>query len=118
MSAGRSASSLLITLLMTIVLFVVFMAWSRLDILQKHAYDLGYGWKEATTLYPVGDCGSGYANAGFPLKSSRDDRRDYDPSGCEGGTNVLARDMNYALYFAAAGIVSVGIVEMVRSRLP
>lgn len=116
MLAGRSTSSLLITLLMTVVLFMAFMAWSRLDVLQEHAYDLGYGWQEATTVYPAGDCSAGYSNEGFPLKSRRDDRRDYDPSGCEGGANMLARSLDYALYFAVAGIVSVGVVEMVRSR--
>ncbi len=117
MATGRNASSLLVTLLMTIVFFALFVGISSIDMLSRHAYDFGYGWQASTVKYPAGDCAHPYTNTGFPLKNTKDDRRDEDPSGCEGSSNPLARSMDLALFFAAAAILSAGIVGVAKERL-
>jgi hypothetical protein len=117
MSAGRSASSLLFTLIATIVLFAVFAGISSLNVLEKHAYMPGFGWNQpadtASGLHGV--CDIDTSTRGFPIAATR---QAAPPDDCLKVKNPLAQAMNYALYFAVAGIISVGAVEGVRSRLP
>lgn len=116
MSAGRSASSLLFTLIATIILFGVFAGISSLNALEKHAYMPSFGWTQPTDNAPGlhGVCEPTTATSGFPLASSRQAAA---PDNCLKATNPLAMYMNYALYFAVAGIISVGVVESMRPRL-
>jgi hypothetical protein len=117
MSAGRSASSLLFTLIATIILFGLFVGVSSLKALEKHAYMPGFGWQQpadnAAGLHGV--CEPTTATTGFPLVTTRQADA---PDNCLKARNPLAHAMNFALYFAIAGIISVGVVESMRSRLP
>lgn len=113
MSAGRSASSLLFTLIATLVLFAVFAAVSNLDSLEKHAYAPEFGWNQPTDnasgLHGV--CDISTATTGFPLAVTK---QAAPPDDCLKATNPIARSLNFALYFAAAGIISVGAVGGMR----
>lgn len=113
MSAGRNASTLLFTLVATIILFAVFAGVSSLNVLEKHAYMPQAGWNQPTDNAPGlhGVCDIDTATAGFPLAVSR---QAAPPDDCLKATNPLAKAMNYALYFAVAGIISVAVVGSVR----
>ncbi len=116
MSAGRNASSLLFTLIATIILFAVFAGISSLDPLEKHAYMPGFGWDEPTDNAPGlhGVCEVDTSTTGFPLATGR---QAAPPDDCLKAANPLAKAIDFALYFAVAGIISVGVVEGVRSRI-
>lgn len=111
MSAGRSASTLLATLVATMLLFAVFVGISTADILERHAYTPGFGWNQPADKTPGnilhGVCASTAVTSGFPLAASR---QAAPPDNCLKATNPLAQAMNYALYFAAAAIISVALV--------
>jgi hypothetical protein len=111
---------LLFTLIATIILFFVFAGVSTLNVLEQHAYMPSFGWKEPTADYHPGSiiggvCGPTAAINGFPLASTR---QAAIPDNCMKATNPIASAINYALCFAIAGIISVGVVESVRSRIP
>lgn len=118
MSAGRNASSLLITLIVTIVLFAVFAGISSLNALEKHAYMPGFGWEGPNVDNPDniigGVCAPATFISGFPIANTRQAM----PKNCLKDTNIIASSMNYALYFAVAAIIAVGVVESVRAKLP
>lgn len=113
MSANRSASAFLIGLLTLVVLFVIFALVIKVPILGKHSYDLGYGWSAPKTR-PVGECDRSLTSKGFPLKTSRPNAD--DPSGCSDETNALAEEMNLALCFAVAAIVSATAASVIKNR--
>jgi hypothetical protein len=115
MAAGRNASTLLITLVATIVLFVVFVAGSKVDAVDKHAYSLDFGWQIPKTGQPSGECDRAVTYKGFPLRSSRPADPADDPSGCLDSTNPFAGAMDFALCFAAAGIISAAVVSGIRN---
>lgn len=112
MSAERTASYLLFALVSTIVLFAVFAGVSRLPFLAKHAYATDYGWQTAASAQPVGVCDRSVAPKGFPITERRPSQA--DPTGCADETNAMAGYMNLALYFAAAAMISVGAVGIMR----
>ncbi len=117
MSAGRNASSLLFTLIATIILFSVFVGISSMNALENHAYMPSFGWREPSVDYrPAGIiggvCAPTTATTGFPIASTRQAEI---PDNCMKATNPLAQVMNYALYFAIAAIISVGLVGRMRS---
>ena len=97
---------------------MVFVGVSRLDVLEKHSYALDVGWQTpAGQTAPQGECDRLLTKRGFPLTIRRPAPADADPTGCLDQTDPLASAMNYAIYFAAACILSVGVVGAVRSRL-
>lgn len=117
MSAGRNASSLLISLIITVILFVVFAAASSLGTLERHAYMPNAGWEQPKASTPAGIIGGVCAptavTSGFPLASSRQAEI---PHNCLKATNPVARAMNFALSFALAAIVSVALVVTTKGR--
>jgi len=108
MSAGRNASTLLITLIATIVLFAVFASVSSLNTLEKQAYMPSIGWQQPTDnasgLHGV--CDIDTSTTGFPLATTR---QAAPPDDCLKAANPLAQAINYALYFAVAAILSVAL---------
>ncbi|MGH7193578.1 MAG: hypothetical protein ACREJM_08610 [Candidatus Saccharimonadales bacterium] len=113
MAANRSASAFLIGLLMLVVMFLLFAMVTRLSLLGKHSYDLGYGWSAPRTQ-AAGECDRPLTAKGFPLKTSRPNAD--DSSGCSDETNALAQDMNLALYFAGAAIISATAASVIKNR--
>ncbi len=114
MSAGRSASTLLFALVSTIVLFAVFSVVINLSALSKYSYDPGYGWQaEKATGALRGICDRPLTTKGFPLTTRRPAKD--DPSGCLDETNTLAKDINLALCFSLAAIVSVGEASIIKN---
>lgn len=128
MSAGRSASGLLFALVATVILFGVFAGISSLNVLEKHAYMPEFGWQQPKVSTPAGIVGgvcaplgvrAGFSGpsvgtTGFPLSNTRQADAPHD---CLKATNPLARSMNFAIYFAAAAIISVAAFERIRHRL-
>lgn len=113
MSASQTASALLLTLISTVALFLIFAGVTSLSVLAKHSYALDYGWQTPKAAAPIGECDRALTVKGFPLTTRRPST---DPSGCLDETNTLAREMNLALCFAAAAIISVGAVGVMRNR--
>jgi hypothetical protein len=115
MSAGRNASMLFVSAVMTLVLFLVFAGVSRLDALEKHAYVPGVGWQQPADNAPGihGVCAPDSATGGFPLADSRQAAL---PDNCSKAHNVTARAIDFALYFAVAAIIGVGAANIVRQN--
>lgn len=116
MSAGRNASSLLIALIGTVILFVAFAATINLPFLSKYSYTLDYGWKKETPSVLANErtreCPNPNETAGFPITTSRPTNSGLSCT----ETNVLAKELNLALCFAAATITAVGATGVMRNR--
>lgn len=112
MSASRNASTLLLALLSTIVLFAIFVATASISFLSKHSYALDYGWQTSRPDLPGQYCNPELATKGFPIKTDRHEPG--EASGCLDQTNLLAHDMNLALCFAAAAIISTGAASLIK----
>lgn len=115
MAAGRNASTLLMTLVATFVLLGVLLVVSGLNVFEKHAYTLNFGWQTPTAPQPSGVCDRAVTYKGFPVRTSRPADPADDPSGCLDSTNPLAESLNFALCFAVAGLVSVTVVSRLRN---
>jgi len=115
MSAGRNASTLLISLVGAVILFFAFAGVSSLNALEQHAYMPDIGWEQPKVETPEGIiggvCAPTKATNGFPLAYSK--QADL-PHNCQKATNPLARSMNYALYFATAAIIAVGAASRLK----
>ncbi len=111
--ASRNASMVLFSLLLTIGLFAAFALVIQLPGLSKHSYSLDYGWSTPVPAsVPIGECDRALTTKGFPITTSRPSRS--DSSGCLDEKNFLAKNMNLALCFAAAVLISVAATEVVR----
>lgn len=115
MSAGRTASTLLLSLVSTAVLFTLFALAIRIPPLADYSYHLDYGWQRAAAS-PAGQCDKPLADRGFPLTTERPAKD--DPSGCLEETNPLAGYMNLALCFALAAIVGVAEAGVISNMRP
>jgi hypothetical protein len=117
MASERNASILLFTLLATIVLFAILAVAGNTKAFEEHAYMPGFGWVEPNVDNPHniidGSCEPSTLMSGFPIATTRQAM----PNNCLKDTNLIAASMNYAIYFAAAAIISVGAVGVVRDRL-
>ncbi len=121
MATSQSASMVLFSLLGTVILFVAFAGISKLNILDRHAYVPEVGWQwPSETKPPSTDnweyydtCQNKNKTSGFPLA---DWRGAASAVRCLHATNPLASGINYALYFAAAAILSTGIVIAMKER--
>lgn len=117
MSAGRTASAFLVTIVSTLVFFLVFWAVSSLPVLTKHSYTTDYGWQTARTVQAAGVqgvCDRPLTTKGFPLSTRRPVPAAADPSGCQDQTNPMAGYMNLALCFAVAALISTAIGAAVK----
>ena len=117
MSASRTASAFLVTIVSTLVLFLVFWAIGNLPVLAKHSYATDYGWQTvpaARTTAVQGICDRPLTTKGFPLSTRRPAPAAADPSGCQDQSNPMAGYMNLALYFAAAALISTAIGAAVK----
>jgi hypothetical protein len=118
MSAGRTASAFLITIVSTLVLFLVFWAIGNLPVLAKHSYATDYGWQTVQTTQQTtaaqGICDRPLTTKGFPLSTRRPAPAAVDPTGCQDQSNPMAGYMNLALYFAAAALISTAIGAAVK----
>ena len=117
MSAGRTASAFLITILSTLVLFLTFWAIGNLPVLAKHSYSTDYGWQVVQTTGTTtaqGVCDRPLTTKGFPLATLRPTPAAADPSGCQDQSNPMASYMNLALYFAVAALISTAIGAAVK----
>ena len=112
MAASR-ASTLLLTLVSTGILFVVFVLVTKISVLTDYSYQLDYGWQNKGTVQAYGQCDRPLVSKGFPLTTQRPAKD--DPSGCLDETNPLASDINLALCFAFAAIVAVGEASIIRN---
>ncbi|HEX5744366.1 MAG TPA: hypothetical protein VFX84_02870 [Candidatus Saccharimonadales bacterium] len=116
MMSGNRASSLLVALVATIMLFSVFAAAINVPLLANYSYDLDYGWQaeapSALANERTRECPNPARTAGFPITTSRP--ADNGLACFE--TNTLAKYMNLALCFAAASIIAVAIATATRNR--
>jgi hypothetical protein len=115
MAIGRNASTLLLTLVATIVIFAVLLVVSGLGTLERHAYTLNFGWQVPNVGQPSGVCDRALTYKGFPIRTGRPADPADDPSGCLDSTNALAQGINFALCFAVAGLVSATVVSRLRN---
>jgi hypothetical protein len=83
-------------------------------VLEKHAYMPQTGWNQPPGVVPGLHDVCPSTTSGFPLASSREVET---PVNCLQAKNSLARSINYALYFAAAAIIAVAVVERIKDRL-
>lgn len=111
MSAGQSASTLLISLVSTAVLFTAFALAIRIPALANYSYQVDYGWQRSAQPRPAGECDRPLTGKGFPLATERPAKG--DPSGCLTETNPLAGDMDLALCFAVAAIIAAGEASVI-----
>lgn len=111
MSASHRAGALLLSLVSTAVLFVLFLLAIKIPALNNYAFQLDYGWQSPATVQSSGQCDRPLVSKGFPLTTQRPAKD--DPSGCQDETNPLAKELNLALCFAAAAIISVGEASII-----
>ncbi len=113
MATERSASLVLLSLVIAIVLSVALFAVSSSSLLSKYAYKMK---NDAAWSFPTGDdsvCEKPQLpNKGFPLM---DRQPDYSNAACY-GTNYLAEAINAALCFTLAAIIAVPTAMFLKER--
>lgn len=117
MAAGRNASAVAFTLVITVVLFGIFIGVINLAALKNHGYTAGFGWQTPAASNVRGECDRKLEAEGFPFSTTKPASLADDPSGCLDDKNVVASMMNVAVCFVAAGIISVALVEGIKDRL-
>lgn len=118
MAAARNPNMILFSLIVTVVLFGVFIGLSRLHVLERHAYVPEAGWQQpSASSIAASHGGCSYdpkTTSGFPLVYSRQADLPYT---CLKAKNPLARSLNFAACFALGCVVAVGITELAKERL-